>query len=146
MESQGSILLPTAAPILWDFLRRPANLARLADPEMNATLIEAPEFLELGGIVAWKLRRFGLSQRMELEIVELEEGRGWVEEQRQGPWQSWRHERRLVEIDGGTRFEEKILYQMPRGLLGRMISAEAVAESIEKMFAFRDQALTGMFR
>ena len=61
-------------------LLRPANLVRLAPPDMGFRLLAAPETLSLGARVAVGLRRWGVTLRLEtaepLEEVARLAGRG----------------------------------------------------------------------
>lgn len=70
--------------------------------------------------------------------------RGFVDEMESGPLRSWRHERELVPERGGTRFTERITYELPRAthlpLLGR-VGADEVDRRLRRLLAYRGRTL-----
>jgi ligand-binding SRPBCC domain-containing protein len=132
--------------IVFDFFRRPANVVSVAPPELSLTLIEAPELVEPGSRIVVQVRRWGLSQRFVTEVVELVENSIIVEEQRQGPFRAWRHERRFNGIDGGTQLDEEITHEPPGGMLGLTLTAARVEEDLRLAFAHRIEKLNELLR
>jgi ligand-binding SRPBCC domain-containing protein len=128
--------------IVFDFFRRPGKVVSVAPPELALTLIDAPDLVELGTRIVVQVRRWGLSQRIVTEVVELVENNRIVEEQRQGPFRAWRHDQRFIEIDGGTQLNEEITYEPPGGLLGLTLTAARVEEDLRLAFAHRMEKLT----
>ena len=81
--------------------RRTAERLRLAPPELHLQLVEGPAELRLGSRLTVRGRRWGVTQRMVSEITAFEEGALIVEEQRQGPFRSWKHTQRFEPNAGG---------------------------------------------
>ncbi len=70
-----------------------------------------------------------------------------MEEQRQGPFRSWRHVQRFAPSpDGGVRITDAIEYEPPGGVLGRLATAEAIRRELEGAFAYRRERLTELLR
>jgi ligand-binding SRPBCC domain-containing protein len=137
--SVQTFAFPLAA--VFDALARPANLPRLAPPELRLEVVAAPERLALGAVVAVKARRWGLTRRVVTRVIEFTEGAAVVEEQTEGPFPAWRR-KRLLEVDGaGTRVTEAVEYEPPGGMLGRVLTAVAVEAELTKAYAFREKAL-----
>ena len=125
--------------------RRPAERVRLAPPELHLRLEEGPDELQLGSRLTVRGRRWGVTQRMVSEITAFEDGALIVEEQRQGPFRSWRHTQRFEPSpDGGVRITDAIEYEPPGGVLGRLATAEAIRRELERAFAYRRERLTGL--
>ncbi len=126
--------------------RRPAERLRLAPPELHLRLEEGPNELRLGSRLTVRGRRWGVTQRMVSEITAFEEGARIVEEQRQGPFRSWKHTQRFApSVNGGVCLTDGIEYEPPGGVLGRLATAETIQRELERAFAFRRERLTEIF-
>lgn len=127
------------------FLARPANLVQLAPPEMPLELVEGPEILRLGSQMTWKVRRWGISQRIVSEVTEYEENTLLTESHRQGPLKAWTHRRRFEACEAGTRLHDEIDFELPGGILGMILTADMVLADIRKGLAYRDRKLAQMW-
>ncbi len=121
----------------------PAGRARaLAPPELHLRLEEAPDELRLGSRLMVRGRRWGVTQRMVSEITAFEEGTLIVEEQRQGPFRSWKHTQRFApSVEGGVCITDVIEYEPPGGVLGRLATVETIRRELERAFAYRRERL-----
>jgi ligand-binding SRPBCC domain-containing protein len=123
--------------------RRPAERVRMTPPELRLELEDGPEELALGSRMTVRGRRWGVTQRMTTEVTALEDGVRIVEEQRQGPFRSWKHTQRFdATPDGGVRITDEIDFEPPGGVLGRLATAEAIRAELEAAFAYRARRLT----
>jgi ligand-binding SRPBCC domain-containing protein len=127
----------------FDLFRRPAERVRLAPPELHLHLVEGPTELQLGSRLTLRGRRWGVTQRMVSEITAFEDGVLIVEEQRQGPFRSWKHTQQFESTtDGGVRIADVIEYEPPGGVLGRLATAEAIGGELERIYSYRREKLT----
>jgi ligand-binding SRPBCC domain-containing protein len=132
---------------VFDFFSRPANLVRISPPELHFQLLEGPEILTLGSRFTLQGRRWGVVQRIVNEVIVWEPGSHFVDAQHQGPFKKWRHTHAFEMLpDGGTRITDSIDYETPGGLLGLVLNAKAVQRELERVFAYRGQELTKIFR
>jgi ligand-binding SRPBCC domain-containing protein len=123
--------------------RRPEERVRLSPPELHLQLVEGPAELRLGSRLTVKGRRWGVTQWMVSEITAFEDGALIVEEQRQGPFRSWKHTQRFAPTaEGGVCITDVIEYEPPGGVLGRLATAEAIQRELERAFAHRRERLT----
>ena len=83
--------------------RRTAERLRFAPPDLHLQLVEGPAEVRLGSRLTVKGRRWGVTQRMESEITAFEEDALIVEEQRRGPFRSWKHTQRFEPTAEGRR-------------------------------------------
>ncbi len=126
----------------FDLFRQPAERVRLAPPELHLRLEEGPAELRLGSRLTVRGRRWGVTQRMVSEITAFEDGVLIVEEQRQGPFRSWKHTQRFEPTaEGGVRITDTIEYEPPGGVLGRLATAETIRKELEGAFAYRRERL-----
>ena len=125
--------------------RQPAERVLLAPPDLRLRLVEGPAELGPGSRLTVSGRRWGVTQRMTTEITAFEDGALIVEEQRQGPFRSWKQTQRFEPADGGVRITDVVEYDPPGGMLGRLATTEAVGRELERAFAHRRERLTGLF-
>ncbi len=123
---------------LFDFFRRPANMVLAAPPELQLQLIDAPEVVEVGSRIVVQVRRWGLSQRIVTEVVDLVDNERIVQEQCQGPFRSLRREQRLGESNGETEVVEEITFEPPGGMLGLVMTATRVEDEFRAALAYRE--------
>jgi ligand-binding SRPBCC domain-containing protein len=128
---------PLSRPLVFTFFRSPANVIAVAPPALGLRLVEAPELVSTGTRFAFEVRRWGLVQRIETQVVEVDEPARLVEEQRQGPFRSWRLTRVLTESDGQTELVETIDYEPPGGLLGLALTPAAAERELKMAYADR---------
>ncbi len=141
-----SIILLTRPPAdVFDFLTRPAQTILLAPPEMSLRLIEAPERLSLGAQVVIAGKRWGVSHRSTLEVTAFEAGKLLVEEQRRGPFRSWKLTQTLEEVAGGTRLTAVIDFEPPGGILGLTVTESSLRRELDTLFTYRAARLTELF-
>jgi ligand-binding SRPBCC domain-containing protein len=141
----STVELPAPPARVFAVLLRPANLVRLAPPELGFRLFGAPETLTVGARVTVGLRRWGVTLRLETEVTALEADRLLVEEQRKGPFRRWVVTRRLEPLpDGGTRLTDAVEFEPPGGVLGLALRADAVERDLVWLFEHRRLALAEM--
>jgi ligand-binding SRPBCC domain-containing protein len=126
---------------VFEFLCRPANLVTVSPPELNLTLIESPERLQLGSRIVLQVKAWGLSQRLTNEVTVYQPNVLFTDEQREGPFRRWRHTHQLLPVTGGTRMIDRIEFEAPGGLLGLVLSATRVQAELGKAFAIRSQKM-----
>ncbi|UOE45188.1 SRPBCC family protein [Agromyces larvae] len=74
-----------------------------------------------GETVTWRARHFGVPFTMTSAITEYERPERFVDEQRRGPFASFRHEHRFESDASGTLMRDRIRFTAPLGPLGRMV-------------------------
>jgi ligand-binding SRPBCC domain-containing protein len=126
----------------FDLFRRPAERVRLVPPELHLHLVEGPTELQLGSRLTLRGRRWGVTQRMVNEITAFEDGVLIVEEQRQGPFRSWKHTQRFKPTSDGVQIVDVIEFEPPGGVLGRVATAEVIGRELERIFSYRQEKLT----
>jgi len=139
--------LDIARPLaeMFTFFTTPKNLAQFTPPDLNLTLLTAPDILALGARIVWQGRRRGISQKIIQEVATFDLEKLIIVEQKQGPFARWVQAHHFESSATGTRIVEKIDFDPPGGLLGRMISANAIRGDLEKISAYRDKKLRELF-
>jgi ligand-binding SRPBCC domain-containing protein len=133
----------------WEFFSDPRNLARITPPELGFTILSSlPERVHPGMLIEYRVRPlFGIPVRWLTEITHVEPGRLFVDEQRIGPYRIWHHEHHFLQLDGGRiEMSDRVTYVLPFNPLGDLIHPFLVKPQLEKIFAFRENAVREIFR
>ncbi len=138
--------LPRPVAEVFEFFLRPANLPRLAPPELQLRVEVAPPLLVLGAQVTVTGRRSGVLQRITSEVTALEPGARLVVEQRAGPFQRWVHLHQFVAAPDGTQVKERVEFEPPGGLLGLVVTAAVVEAELRWAFEYRAKVLKELLR
>jgi ligand-binding SRPBCC domain-containing protein len=133
--------LPCDVERVFDFLTRPANVARLALPENELTFLSAPEILAAGVEVEFEIRAYGQRQSIVHEIIEVERPRRVLERMLHGPLEDWEHEHLFESSPAGARVVDRISFQPPRGMIGLLLTEQRILASLERGFAHQRRLL-----
>jgi ligand-binding SRPBCC domain-containing protein len=139
---ETSVTLSCPRQRAFDFLARPANLALISPPELGLNLTSAPEIVELGSRIEFKVQGFGQVQTMAHEITALVPHELITETQIRGLFAKWVHDH-VFEIDApdSVHVIDRIDFQPPNGILGLLITANKILEQLEDGFAHRHEQL-----
>ena len=134
---------------VWAFHSRVDGLEALTPGFLNLEVGEVrgpdgepdPEVLMQGSEIEMSLRPLGVGprQRWTSVITGREEGDGvaWFrDEMRDGPFPRWKHTHRFRADEGGTVIEDRVVYQLPLGGLGKAFGPLGVV-GFEPMFRYR---------
>lgn len=142
---EAAVTLPCGLDDVFEFLRRPMNMTKISPPKMGLSLVSAPEFIELGSRVEFKIHGFGTVQHVIHEITEFNEPRHFTEQQVKGPLKRWMHEH-LLEIDGGhVMLIDRIAFEPPGGLVGLLVTESKILDQLEDTFDHQHEALKKHF-
>jgi ligand-binding SRPBCC domain-containing protein len=141
---ESSIVISRPAAVVFAFLVRPENLARIS-PGDSLTFVEAPDEIELGSVLAFELGGFGPVQKVVHEISEFEPPRRYVEKLVSGPLPQFVHEH-LVEPQGadGTLVTDRIDFEPPGGFIGLLVNEAKIMESFRAAFGHRHRSMKAL--
>jgi ligand-binding SRPBCC domain-containing protein/ribosomal protein S18 acetylase RimI-like enzyme len=122
---------------VFPFFAEAANLDAITPPWLRfRTLTPPPIEMRRGAIIDYGLKLHGFPIRWQSEITAYEPPHRFVDEQRRGPYRSWRHEHLFVETDGGTLVEDRVRYSVPGGGL---VHALFVRGDLRRTFEYRQR-------
>ena len=140
--------LPCSADTAWTFFSNPANLARLTPPELR---MRRPGGDSTAPVYPGQWLWFdvqlapGIWKTWVTEITQVEPGRSFIDEQRAGPYRFWRHRHLITPLpDGGCEVTDTVHYALPFQPFGELAHPLLVRPMLEKIFAYRKQALAGL--
>ncbi|MEU8138125.1 SRPBCC family protein [Streptodolium elevatio] len=97
--------------------------------------------LVLGDTVTWRARHFGVWWRMTAEITAYEPAGFFVDEQRRGPFRSWRHEHHFVADGDATTMRDTVAFAAPFGPVGRLAEAVVLRRYMARLISNRNRHL-----
>jgi uncharacterized protein len=136
LSYRSEIAAPAADVLRWH--SSPGAFERLTPSWMDVRVLDGS-----GGIEPdhWKRLRVGagpLGVSWTLVHHAVDDGTGFVDEQTDGPFASWRHEHRFSS-DGPERsvLEDRIIYQLPFGSVGQLLAGDQIERRLSGLFRFR---------
>lgn len=95
----------------------------------------------LGEFVTWRARHFGITWTMTSTITEWDRPHRFVDEQRTGPFRSFRHEHRFEPVEHGTRLTDDVEFEAPFGMLGRVVERLVLGRYLRHLIDVRNTFL-----
>lgn len=138
-----SQVLPTDRAELFPFFAAAENLERITPPWLHFRILTpTPVRMCRGALIDYRLRLHGLPLRWRTAIAEWEPPGRFVDVQLRGPYRLWVHTHSFEEVPGGTLCTDEIRYAVPGG---RLVDALFVRPQVERIFAYRREALHELF-
>jgi ligand-binding SRPBCC domain-containing protein len=125
------------------FFADPGNLIRLTPPSLHLRLTTAVP-LAPGAVLDYRLRWWGLPIRWRAFIREYDPPYRFFDVQVRGPFSRWEHRHRFLEADGGTVVEDRVVYRLPFGALGRVAHAALVDRRLRAAWDYRTRQLAAL--
>jgi ligand-binding SRPBCC domain-containing protein len=118
-------VVPVPLEAAWAFFSDPANLEAITPPWLRFRIVEAPDRLEAGSLLRYRLSLFRVPIRWRTEIREWTPPRSFVDVQVSGPYRVWEHTHRLAPVEGGTEIHDHVRWRAPAGtpLVQRWVDA-----------------------
>jgi ligand-binding SRPBCC domain-containing protein len=139
---QRQTLIPLEPPAAFDrSLSIDAHLESYAGSGEQATAGVTHGIIGMGEFVTWRARHFGITWTMTSVITEWDRPHRFVDEQRRGPFKSFRHEHRFTAVDGGTRLDDDVCFEAPLGPLGRVAEALVLRRYLSHLIDVRNEFL-----
>jgi ligand-binding SRPBCC domain-containing protein len=95
----------------------------------------------LGEFVTWRARHFGITWTMTSTITEWDRPHCFVDEQRKGPFRSFRHEHLFEPVEHGTRLLDHVEFEAPLGVLGRLAERLVLGRYLRHLIDVRNTFL-----
>ena len=139
-------VVPVSPDRAFAFFSDPGNLEAITPPWLRFRIIEAPERLERGSRLHYRLRLSGLPIRWLSEIVTWLPPRSFTDVQLEGPYRLWEHTHRLMPIAGGTEIYDHVRYRLFLGPVGGLVQRLLVRGWVEGIFDYRARNVGGLIR
>jgi ligand-binding SRPBCC domain-containing protein len=142
IEFERQTLIPAPIDEAFDMaLSIDAHLGSMNRSDERAVAGVTAGEIGLGEFVTWRARHFGITWTMTSVITEWDRPVRFVDEQRSGPFKSFHHEHRFVEVDGGTSAHDVVRFAAPLGPLGRLAEQLVLKRYLPHLIDVRNEFL-----
>ncbi len=97
--------------------------------------------VEVGDMVTWRARHFGLWWSLTSRITAVEAPMRFEDVQERGPFAWFRHEHRFEAHGGLTRMHDHWEHRSPLGPLGRLVDRGVLGRYMRSLLVIRNEAL-----
>lgn len=135
--------LPESRERVFSFFADAFNLEAITPPWLRFTVLTpGPITMGPGTMIDYRLKLRGIPLRWRSEITAWHPPWRFLDEQRVGPYRRWSHTHTFDEFSGGTLCGDVVHYAAPGG---RLINALFVRRELERIFAYRRDAIRRLF-
>jgi len=135
---EKSILINCDVKESFEFHSDTNNLSKISPGNINVSIIKLELPLKKGSNIELKIKQFGLFTSIwKLRIKNFDPFRIITDELISGPFKSWEHDHIFTEKKGKTLMTDKVRYELPLGVFGKMAHSIFVKRMIESQFDSR---------
>src|SRR6266852_5733832 len=135
--AESRVWLPKPRAEVFAFFADPANLALITPPWLRVRLLGPLPAMAAGAAFDLRICWLGVPLRWRAFVREYDPPVRFLDVQVRGPYARWEH-RHLFLVDGqGTRVEERVVYRLPLGPLGRLAHTVLVGRQLATLWAHR---------
>ena len=143
---EQSVWVRHPIPDVFPFFAAAENLERITPPELGFRIrTELPIEMKRGALIDYTIKLHGIPMKWRTEITAWDPPYSFEDTQLRGPYVKWVHTHSFVEERGGTRINDRVVYALPFGPLGRIVHP-FVARQLARIFNFRTDALATRFQ
>lgn len=127
----------------WAFLQNPANLDRITPADLRFQIVsDIPAIMHNGLIVEYRITIPLMGTHTWVtEIKHIRPGHSFVDEQRLGPYRFWYHYHEIRQEGDRVLLIDKVMYQPPFGVLGRLLHRCSIRTTLDRIFSYRRDRL-----
>jgi ligand-binding SRPBCC domain-containing protein len=139
---ESSFLVRAPLKAVWEFHNDPRALPKIMPDLFGLAIEEYDQPMRAGSRVRLSMGAGPLRRRWVLQVIAHEPPRQFVDEQLpgQGPFKRWRHTHRFEPAKDGTLILDRIEYELPFGVLGKIAAGIGGPLMMRLIFASRQTA------
>jgi ligand-binding SRPBCC domain-containing protein len=138
------VWLPEKRDVVFSFFADARNLEAITPPWVNFQILTPePIVMRAGALIDYRLRVHGFPVSWKTEISVWEPPFRFVDQQLRGPYRKWIHTHTFEQQSSGTLCRDHVDYAVPGG---HIINWLLVRRDVERIFAYRQEAMRGHFR
>ena len=140
------VFIPKPKNDVFTFFSDPRNLKKITPQDINFAMKSmSTDEIQEGTEINYKLSKYGLPLSWKSLITVWKPQEKFVDIQLKGPYSVWHHTHAFYEIEGGTIIHDKVLFKLPLGPLGYIVSLFLVRSDIKNIFSFRKKTISTIF-
>lgn len=138
--------VPRMAKEVFPFFAAAENLERITPPELGFRIRSPlPIAMRCGTLIDYTVKLHGIPLKWRTEITRWDAPRSFEDTQIAGPYTKWVHTHRFIEYSGGTIIQDRVVYSLPFGFLGR-IAHPLIARQLKRIFDYRESVMNELLR
>lgn len=123
---------------VFSFFSAAKNLEAITPPWLKFRVLKtSTPAIQQGTLIDYKLLLKGMPIRWRTLIEQWQPEDFFVDRQLRGPYRDWHHTHEFIELAGGTLMTDRVVYQLPLGVLGDIAHALMVKKDVRTIFQFR---------
>lgn len=134
---ESRMWLPKPRAEVFAFFADPANLPALMPPALRVRLAAPAPPMAAGAVFDLRLAWLGVPVRWRVFVREYDPPVRFLDVQVRGPYARWEHRHLFLVEANGTRVEDRIVYRLPLGAVGRLAHALVVGRQLRRVWAHR---------
>ena len=134
-----SSLIDAPVATVWQFHERPDILELLTPPWQPVKIIRREGGLGVGAISEFRLSLAGIPVKWVATHIECKLNQLFVDEQTDGPMESWIHRHEFIAEGNKTRLTDRITYSIPGGFFAELLLGWWVESRLTDMFRYRHE-------
>jgi ligand-binding SRPBCC domain-containing protein len=139
---ESRMWLPKPRADVFAFFADPANLVRVAPPSLGLRLLGPPPAMRAGTTFDMGLRWVGIPLRWRVFVREYDPPYRFLDVQVRGPYARWEHRHIFLSEAEGTTVEDRIVYRLPLGALGKLAHVLFVQRQLQAMWRYRRRKIS----
>lgn len=145
-EFLSEVWLPKDRHEVFRFFCNENNLERLTPPSFQFRVLKkSTEKIQQDTLITYSLNLYGLSKKWTSLIEVWEPEEKFVDRQIKGPYALWYHTHEFVELAGGTLIRDRVIYKVPLGRIGEILTGQFIKKNITDIFRYRGKVISDIF-
>lgn len=138
--------IPYTQDEVFAFFSEAKNLEVITPPWLNFRIqkLSTPHIQEKT-LIDYKLKIKGVPVKWRTLISSWQPKECFVDEQLKGPYKLWHHTHRFIPMKQGTLMTDRVVYQMPLGILGDFVWLIMVNRDVKTIFGYRSKIIESLF-
>ena len=131
----------------FNFFQNEKNLEKITPPSLNFRVLKkTTDRIEKGTLIDYKLKINGIPIKWRTLITAWNPPYSFSDQQLRGPYNKWDHTHNFTPLGAGTLMEDRVIYKLPLGLIGRIFGMWYVKRNVNKIFNFRWDKVKEIFK
>ena len=145
-ELERTQAVPRPAEDVFAFFSDARNLEAITPAWLRFEILEAPERLEDGSLLRYRLHLVGVPVRWRTAITTWQPPHTFHDVQLSGPYHLWEHTNRFSPTPWGTEIYDHVRYSIPGGPLASLVQHAFVARRLDEIFDYRADRVSTLLR
>lgn len=109
-------------------------------------LSNTDESIQVGQTIDYRLRVRGIPMKWQSLIEQWVPNECFVDTQVKGPYKTWHHTHRFIEMKRGTLIVDEVRYEVPGGRLGSVFLGPWIRSDVTKIFDYRRRMIERIYQ